>query len=143
MLAAIQQYWFNFLMGLLSTGLIVFSKYMWNLYQKEKKHQNENSSQELREELKKMVIEITEEHRHQDQLLQDQIDIVKSGVLSIQGQHFMRKCRELLKEEHEITLDEFEAVQKDHTTYNSLGGNHNGDIIFEMVVEKAMNNLAD
>lgn len=40
-------------------------------------------------------------------------------------------------------MEEFESITDDHTTYNALGGNHDGDTLFEMVKRKAGKNLAD
>lgn len=68
---------------------------------------------------------------------------MKGGILSIQRRTFKQECRELLREGHEITLAEFEALQEEHNIYHSLGGNHDGDALFEMVKTKASNNLTD
>jgi len=49
------------------------------------------------------------------------------GVLSVQGSNFKKQCRELLRQEGSITEDQYEICMHDHTTYNRLGGNHEGD----------------
>ena len=66
---------------------------------------------------------------------------MRSGLLSIQGRDFKRHCRELLDDEHEITLDEWEQIDADHEAYNGLGGNHKGDQLYELVKKKVENNL--
>ncbi len=56
---------------------------------------------------------------------------------------FKDKCRKLLKEDHVITLDEWEEVDAEHNIYNALGGNHNGDYLYQLVSEKVKNTLTD
>ena len=57
-------------------------------------------------------------------------------MLSLQGRTFKNNCRRLLDLDHEITLEEYEEISKDHEAYNSLGGNHNGDELFLLVRKK-------
>lgn len=85
-----------------------------------------------------------EESKHDDRVLQDQISILstelkalKDGVLSIQGKEFKAQCRRLLDDSHELTLDEWEEIDKDHEVYNGLGGNHKGDQLYSLVKKKA------
>lgn len=66
-----------------------------------------------------------------------------AGVLSIQGKIFKNECRSLLREGHEITLEEFESLQEDHKAYKALGGNHDGDTLFSMVEKKVTNSITD
>lgn len=126
------KYWLDFLFSLVIAGLGFACKKIWNLYKSEKTYREEEQKKEMQEESK-----------NGDQSLQDQIDILKSGILSIQRKIFKQECRELLKEEKEISLEEFEGIQEDHNIYNSLGGNHEGDILYNMVCKKAQNNLAN
>lgn len=65
--------------------------------------------------------------------LKGNVDILKNGVLSIQGRGFKHDCRVLLEEGHSITLTEYENLATEHKTYNSLGGNSHGDALFELV----------
>lgn len=58
------------------------------------------------------------------------MNILKEGILSLQGREFRDYCRELLKEDHIITTFEYETLVHEHQTYNSLGGNHRGDALF-------------
>ena len=73
----------------------------------------------------------------------DKIDVVRDGVLSIQGKQFKDDCRKLLNPDHEITLDEFEEIESDHETYNKMNGNHTGDKLFQMVEQKFRNSLSN
>ena len=69
----------------------------------------------------------------------NKVEIIGSGVLAIQGQVFKDECRRLLEDNHKITLKEFEQLQPDHIVYNGLGGNSNGDELFEAAKTKYFN----
>jgi len=47
----------------------------------------------------------------------------------------------LLKTEHEITVDEWMYLNEEHDIYNSLKGNHEGDLLFQDVNIKYHNQL--
>lgn len=68
--------------------------------------------------------------------LKDDFKIMKGGILSIQGRDFKADCRALLQPDHIITLNEYEAIIEEHDVYKSLGGNHEGDALFNMVEQK-------
>ena len=68
--------------------------------------------------------------------LKDDFKIMKGGILSIQGRDFKADCRLLLQPEHIITLNEYESIIEEHDVYKSLGGNHEGDALFNMVEQK-------
>lgn len=74
-------------------------------------------------------------HQEIDEL-KDDFKIMKGGILSIQGRDFKADCRILLQPDHEITLNEYEALIEEHEVYKSLGGNHEGDALFNMVQQK-------
>lgn len=78
-----------------------------------------------------------------DEELQKQINVMQSGILSIQGKNFREDCRILLAPEKEFTLKEFENLQQEHAIYKALGGNHEGDTLFDLVTKKATNILTD
>lgn len=136
MLEFILQYWLNFLLGAIASGLAFICTKFWKMYQNEKTQKETDHDKKLYNDLKKVV-------REGDVELQEQIDILKRGILSIQGKSFKHECRELLKEDHEVSLEEFEMLQEDHNIYNSLGGNHDGDTLFKMVENKTSINLTD
>lgn len=84
-----------------------------------------------------------EESKSDDAVLEKEISALKksiialtAGILSIQGKEFRNNCRKLLAEDHVITLDEWEELDKDHMAYNGLGGNHKGDHLFSLVKKK-------
>lgn len=94
----------------------------------------------------KETLSAYQQSQEDDQKLQNQIDSIqedmqsfKYGLLSIQGKQFKSDCRRLLEDNHEITFYEFQELDEDHTIYNNLGGNHNGDHLFNLVKSKFEN----
>lgn len=143
MLEFIAKYWLEFLFGLIASGLGVACKKIYKLYKAEKKHQTTKEQKEFYDGLQNLIKEGNKASIEGDQILQEQINVVKDGVLSIHKKNFKQDCRELLSENHDINLAEFEALQEEYGIYKSLGGNHDGDTLYHMVEEKATNNLTD
>lgn len=133
MLQTIANYWLTFLLSIISTGLVLVCKKIWSLYQNEKKQKFSQEHNDIVLELKTAIKESMMQSEKDDVFLQDQIDSLKRGILSIQGHNFKEYCRELLEEEKEITLKELEVCQEEHDVYNYLGGNHTGDLLFDLV----------
>ena len=109
-LEIIVKYWVEFLLGLISAGLGIACKKIYKLYQAEKTHQKTKEQREFYAGLENLIKSSIDESKAGDLALQNQINIVKDGVLSIQKKNFKEDCRDLLKENHEITLSEFEAL---------------------------------
>lgn len=65
----------------------------------------------------------------------DNLELIKSGLLAVQGHEFRNKCRRLLAQE-EIKPEDYEQLESDHLAYNGLGGNHKGDSLFDQVKTK-------
>ena len=82
-----------------------------------------------------------EKSMEEDEKIHREIDIIKDGMLSVEGRAFRADCRKLLEDGHIITLNEYEAILAEHVTYNNLGGNHEGDGLFSMVQAKYQNQL--
>lgn len=143
MLEFIIKYWVQTLLGVVVGALSFACKRIYKLYQSEKNRQKTKEQEEFRDELKDVIREVGRESLLGDQKLQKQINVITNGVLSIQGKNFKQECRELLQDGREITLAEFESIQEEYDTYKSLGGNHDGDILFNMVLQKATHNLTD
>ena len=88
------------------------------------------------------VVKTSEEKSYnEDKHIHEEIDSIKSGVLAIEGRAFKEDCRKLLEPGHVITLAEYEALQAEHSVYNGLGGNHEGDGLFSMAEAKYRNGL--
>lgn len=136
MLQFIAQYWLTTLFGGACTVLVWLCRKFWKLYQSEKNHQKTDEQKAFYQGLQDAI-------KEGDKRLQDQIDVLQRGILSIQGKNFKQTCRDLLREGHEITIEEFAAITKEHDVYKDLGGNHDGDTLFELVSVKARNNLID
>ena len=69
--------------------------------------------------------------------IQDEnMNILKSGVLSLQKEQFLRFGKKLLEPDHIITYEEYMTYTQQHIIYNKLGGNHEGDAQFKLVETK-------
>lgn len=121
----------------------------------EKEHDKMNqASEDKYDEINTKVDEALEagreESKSDDAVLEKEISALEknitaltAGVLSIQGKEFRNNCRKLLAEDHVITLDEWEELDKDHMAYNGLGGNHKGDHLFSLVKKKVEAGFAE
>lgn len=121
----------------------------------EKEHDtmNQNSEDrydEINTKVDKALEAGREESKADDAVLEKEIVAVEkniaaltAGVLSMQGKEFRNNCRKLLAEDHVITLDEWEELDKDHMAYNGLGGNHKGDHLFSLVKKKVEAGFAE
>lgn len=147
------KYWVEFVLAGVGAGIIYFVK----KYMKLNNEALKRSQEEYHDKIKKDIIDKNQEMIHNmieksvedDARLQNEINAVtqdlallKSGVLQIQGKDFKNQCRHLLEDSHTITLDEWEEIDSAHQVYNSLGGNHKGDELFELVKKKAANHIA-
>lgn len=155
MLDFIVKYWVEFLFGLMAAGITLFLKEFLRLYKREHQDAQKEICTILRKEMGDMFNQSHKEilttyqlSQQDDKKLQAQINSVqeemkslKKGLLSMQGKQFKQECRALLEDGHEITLDEFQELDADHQAYNALGGNHNGDHLFELVKKKVENTL--
>lgn len=88
-----------------------------------------------------IVKEQNEALKKSDELIHEEIDSLRGGMLSIQGRNFKNDCHKLLKADHIIDLKEYESLLADHIAYNKLGGNHEGDALFAMVEAKYKNTI--
>ena len=68
------------------------------------------------------------------------LELIKNGLLAVQGHEFRNKCRKLLAQD-EISPDQYEQLESDHIAYNGLGGNHKGDSLFDQVKTKYYSSL--
>lgn len=157
MLDFIFKYWVEFLFGIIAVGITAFFKQFFAMYKKEHARAQEELCTKLSKEITENFDKAHKEtlvaydlSQKDDKKLQTQIDFmqdemksVKKGLLSVQGKQFKEECRRLLEDGHDITLDEFQELDTDHEAYNALGGNHNGDHLFDLVKKKVENTLAD
>lgn len=64
--------------------------------------------------------------------LEESLGTLKDGILSLQRKEFKEECRRLLNQKESITYEQYTILQREHTVYNSLGGNHEGDQLFKL-----------
>lgn len=86
--------------------------------------------------LETKINDFVEESKKEDVEINNKIDNLQEGVLSIQGQNFKYECQKFLDRKEPISLLEYEALMSQHNIYNHLGGNHDGDSMFELVTLK-------
>ena len=156
MIQFIAQYWLEVVFGLIVAGLGLAIKKLWTLYKGERdkdiKAEIEGLLSEMNkkdDDLRKEIQQVHEASLEHDNTILAKIDdltkyieTLKGGVLSIQGSHFRKKCIELLKEDRQVALDEFDQLERDHIIYNSLGGNHRGDELFKLVQTKVQSQFS-
>ena len=132
MLEFILKYWIEVLFG----GVIAVGAYIVKRTLKSFRMERQEEKKVFLEGIKAEIRAEFERSNKKEIELQEEIKILKAGLLSIQGRTFKSNCRRLLDQNHEITLEEYEEITKDHDAYNSLGGNHNGDQLYSLVRKK-------
>ena len=155
----IVKYWVEVLFGLICGGVAFVVRHHVKLIIADRKRhetdlltsidkkfekQNEHMTNQMKEcydNLTNVVKDLEERSIEEDKRIHHEIDIIKDGMLSVEGRAFRNECRRLLEEGHVITLNEYEAILAEHVTYNNLGGNHEGDGLFSMVQVKYQNQL--
>ena len=155
----IVKYWVEVLFGLICGGVAFVVRHHVKLIIADRKRhetdlltsidkkfekQNEHMTSQMKEcydNLTNVVKDLEERSIEEDKRIHHEIDIIKDGMLSVEGRAFRNECRRLLEEGHVITLNEYEAILAEHVTYNNLGGNHEGDGLFSMVQVKYQNQL--
>ena len=146
MLDFIIKYWLEILFGLITTGATLFAKRIYSLYKSEKKTKEKIIIDEFDKKIQSFYVKTQQDNEAIAQRIdgiENLMYIFKKGLLSIQGDHFKKKCLFLLEENHKVTLDEWLQIVTDHDTYKSLGGNHEGDELFKLVEIKADKFLTD
>lgn len=157
----IVKYWLQFFLGILASGLTVVTGYFYSLYKKEKGRKKDETEERFLTEVKelindnnKSILKVVRDEEiasakadaqmeGQMTKIQSDLAILTEGMLSIQGKQFKDECRMLLKEDHVITLQEFENITNEHRIYNTLKGNHEGDSLYSLVKVKYEAGLAN
>lgn len=128
----IVQYWAEFLFGILAAFLLAKMNKLSKLEQDNIKRQKTD----FRKEIVDSFTEADSDIKKDIQALTLKMEALGKGILSMQGDKFKRQCEKLLDEDHTITVKEYEQCINDHDAYNGLGGNHEGDLLFDSVVKK-------
>ena len=146
MLEWIAKYWLEVLFGLIVTGMGLGMRKIWKMYKDAQiirhKEEREEISHEIDEKIKMQnehMAKADERITNEIQNIENSVNKIIRGLLSVQGQTFRAACRRLLETNHSITVDEYEQIVRDHEAYNSLGGNHIGDNLFKLVETKFSN----
>ena len=129
----ILKYWLQVLFGLICAGVALSYKRIkaWRATAKEVEAEKLKNS--IVKDLAVKLEECSKRSDENDKALREELKEVRAGVLAMQGDLFRTKCKELLKDEHFISLEEYENISNDHDAYNGLGGNHVGDELFKLV----------
>lgn len=138
MLEFVLKYWIEFLFGVVIAVGSFMIKRTLKSYRQERADERESLMQSIKAEIR---AEFERSNKKENELA-EQIKVLKAGLLSIQGRTFKSNCRRLLDQDHEISLEEYEEITKDHDAYNSLGGNHNGDQLYMLVRKKVEDSWA-
>lgn len=143
MLEFILKYWVEFVFGLIAAWLVAKVKHFQKLEQEKAEQEQAMLEKKITDTLEAKIKESEAISFAQDAQLKTDIantnqtvEVLKQGLLSIQGAQFKRQCRILLKPSRHISTDEYEQCITDHDAYNALGGNHTGDQLFNSVVIK-------
>ena len=154
MIEWIIKYWAEVAFGLVVTGAGICIKKIWSMYKKEKAGREDKIHAALVADFKKMLNEttttITTTVNENDHNLQNQIDqitqdqnLLKNGMLCLQGDYFKKKCSRYLEEDHKITEEEYLHLCSEHDVYKMLGGNSNGDRLFKLCEDKVKKTLCE
>ena len=130
MLEWIARYWVEVIFSLALAGLAWGGKRLIKFYIDDVKR--------TLEELEKRILAKVEAR---DNLQDERLNEMRAGLLSMQGAYFKKKCQKLLEPEHKIDVEELTNITRDHDAYKGLGGNHEGDMLFKLVLEKAKRDI--
>lgn len=140
-------YWIEWLFGAIAAGVTFFARH----YVKLQKQVLQDALAEKEESIKKATIEslrermdtfetssVKEDERlnQEIKLLTERLDDLQAGILSIQSKQFIDFCEQLLQQDHQISLSEYEQFESDYMAYKALKGNHRGDALHQRVVDK-------
>lgn len=143
MIEFITKYWVEFIFGIIAAWLLKQIKHIQDLEKASKEATQKKIEEDIMKDVDKKISDLSEESVTEDKVLHDQldgldkkVDSMTKAILSLQGRQFKDNCRYLLKDEHEITVDEYMECIADHDAYNGIGGNHQGDLLFKAVCKK-------
>lgn len=130
MLEWLAKYWIEVVFGLILAGFGWGGRQLVHFQVKEMKNM-------LKETEERILAQREAKSVERDKRIEE----IRKGLLSIQGQSFKEKCHKLLVQEHQIDVEELENITRDHDAYKGLGGNHEGDTLFSLVIEKAKKDI--
>ena len=158
------KYWLEWLCGLIATGALFFAKHYIKIQKQVNEEKQKDKEQNMcnkiisnfdekisevktlsndkESQLYKSVQTVQNNLDKSDKIIFDdlsnihsEVNIIESGILSIQGKQFRDMCEDLLQQDH-ISVDEYQEFEEEYSVYKKLGGNHRGDALHERVVAK-------
>ena len=146
----ILKYWVEVVFGLIVSGLSFACRRYWKLWRAEQQHQKTEEQEAFYDGILKKIDERFEETNNRITALDNKVEknvqtsnaqqeILKEGLLSVQGNNFKRQCKALLEPTHKITETEWLQHQIDFEAYERLGGNDDGHDLHNAVAHKYYN----
>lgn len=150
MVEFILKYWVDFLFGIIAAWAISKLKRFQELEQKHQKEVQIKLEEQIMDKVKKEIDDCINQSITGDndlksdmEILNINIDGIKKAILSMQGKEFRQTCKILLEPSHVITTEEYNQCIQDHDAYNGIGGNHQGDLLFDAVRRKYNASVSD
>ena len=153
----ILKYWVEVVFGLIVSGLSFACRRYWKLWRTEQQYQKTEEQKafydgilekiderfekmnERFEEMNNRITALDNKVEKNVQTSDAQQEILKEGLLSIQGNNFKRQCKALLEPTHKISETEWLQHQIDFEAYERLGGNDDGHDLHNAVAHKYYN----
>lgn len=153
----ILKYWVEVVFGLIVSGLSFACRRYWKLWRAEQQHQKTEEQKafyndilekiderfekmnERFEEMNNRITALDNKVEKNVQTSDAQQEILKEGLLSVQGNNFKRQCKALLEPTHKISETEWLQHQIDFEAYERLGGNDDGHDLHNAVAHKYYN----
>ena len=162
----ILKYWIEILFGIVVTGGGFLLKHHFKLFKESLDHKMEERDDKLLEKMTKVLTVSNKTIQDSiDKLRSDtkddidgiyvelvdlkddikdvrkDVESIRRGVLDVQGPQFKAKCKEVLQDSHQITVDEWLALKKEYEIYTGMGGNSDGSELYNLVHEKYSKHL--
>lgn len=162
----ILKYWVEVLFGIVVTGGGFLLKHHFKLFKESLDHKMEDRDDKLLDKVAKLLAAGNKTIQESiDKLRSDtkddidgvyvelvdlkddikdvrkDVESIRRGVLDVQGPQFKAKCKEVLQDSHEITIDEWLALKKEYEIYAGMGGNSDGSELYKLVHEKYSKHL--
>lgn len=162
----ILKYWVEVLFGIVVTGGGFLLKHHFKLFKESLDHKMEDRDDKLLDKVAKLLAAGNKTIQESiDKLRSDtkddidgvyaelvdlkddikdirkDVESIRRGVLDVQGPQFKAKCKEVLQDSHQITVDEWLALKKEYEIYTGMGGNSDGSELYKLVHEKYSKHL--
>lgn len=148
MIDFIVKYWVEFAFGLVVAGGSYVVKRLWTMLKKERESKQLQVHNDLISDMKVIINDAIGPVQNELTVLRESVEkgdkeqeLMKAGMLCLQGDYFKKKCKRYLENDHNITEEEYLHLCQEHDVYKSLGGNSNGDRLFALCQEKVKNTM--